>query len=128
MTNYDLEEVNLLNWQLLLSSFFILSTFVSLSLTYNEVLKRKKKVPLYSDQEQQNILKFNRLLASSIALGFLFINIKDKNVRLLYNDCDERAANMQITASVFTLIATTIVLYIAFTNYQDSADNLNPEL
>ena len=84
MSNYDLEEVELLNWQLILSSLFILSTLISLTLTYNQILRRKKEKPLYTSLEEQKVLRFNRLLATSIAIGFLVFNVKDKRVRLNY--------------------------------------------
>lgn len=41
MSNYDLEEAYLLEWQLILSVFLIFSLLVSLTLTYNEILKHK---------------------------------------------------------------------------------------
>ena len=128
MSNYDLEEVELLNWQLILSSLFILSTLVSLTLTYNQILRRKKEKPLYTSLEEQKVLRFNRLLATSIAIGFLVINVKDKRVRLNYNDCDEKAADMQIGASTLTLLATLIVLYLAFSSGDDEVDIENPDL
>lgn len=126
MSNYDLEEIKLLKWQFLLSSFFIISTIISLTLTYNEILKRKKEMPLYTSKEEKNILKFNRLLASLIALGFIIINVIDKNIRKKYNDCDEMVANAGIAASTLTLLATLIVLYLAF--YNNSINTENPEL
>ena len=128
MSNYDLEEVHLLNWQLILSSLFILSTIVSLTLTYNQILRRKQVRPLYNSLEEQRVLKLNRLLATSIAIGFLIINIKDKKVRLIYNDCDEEAMNMQVGASVLTLAATLIVLYLAFNNTNQEVNIENPDL
>lgn len=128
MSNYDLEEVELLKWQLILSSLFIISTLISLTLTYNQILRRKKKSPLYTSLEEQKVLKFNRLLATSIAIGFLVINIKDKKVRLNYNDCDEKAANMQIGASFLTLLATLIVLYLAFSSGDEDVNIENPDL
>ena len=128
MSNYDLEEVELLNWQLILSSLFILSTLISLTLTYNQILRRKKEKPLYTSLEEQKVLRFNRLLATSIAIGFLVINIKDKKVRLNYNDCDENAADMQIGASSLTLLATLIVLYLAFSSGDEEVDIENPDL
>ncbi len=128
MSNYDLEEVELLNWQLILSSLFIVSTLISLTLTYNQILRRKRERPLYTIVEEQKVLRFNRILATSIAIGFLVINIKDKKVRLNYNDCDERAANMQIGASTLTLLATLIVLYLAFGSDDEGVDIENPDL
>lgn len=128
MSNYDLEEVKLLNWQFFLSSLFILSTLISLTLTYNQILKRKKQKSLYTDLEEQKVLRFNRILATSIAASFLIINIKDKNVRILFNDCDEKVANMQIGASTLTLTATLIVLYLAFNNDTNNTIYENPEI
>lgn len=127
MSNYDLEEVKLLNWQFILSSLFIISTLISLTLTYNEILKRKKETPLYTPREELAVLRFNRIFAFLIALSFVFINISDKSVRKRYNDCDEGAMDMQIGASILTLLATLIVLYLAFSS-NSSSDLDNPEL
>lgn len=124
MSNYDLEETNLLKWQFLLSTFFIISTLISLTLTYNEILKRKKLKPLYTKKEEAKVLKFNRTFASLIAIGFIIINVTDKTIRKKYNDCNESVANAQISASIITFIATIIVLYLAF--YNDNIEN--PEL
>ena len=126
MTNYNIEEIKLLNWQFILSSSFIISILISLSLTYNEILKNKNMVPLYSSKKEYTVLIFNRILATTIAFGFLIINITDKNVRLKYDNCDKKVANLQINASTLTLIATIIVLYLSFNN--NEIDFENPEL
>ena len=127
MNNYDLEEVKLLKLQFLLSVFFIIGISISLTLTYNEILKRKKKTPLYSSKNELIILRFNRILISLIAGGFVIINIVDKNIRKKYNDCDEMNADAQISASTLTFLATLIVLYLAFNN-DNSVDFENPQL
>ena len=127
MSNYDLEEVELLKWQFLLSTFFIISTLISLTLTYNEILKRKKEPPLYSTKEELIVLRFNRMFASLVAFGFVVINVTDKKVRKKYNDCDDWVANAQIGASTLTFIATLIVLYLAFSG-NNSSNIENPEL
>lgn len=126
MTNYDLEELNLLNWQFFLSSLFVLSIVISLTLTYNQILSVKKETTIYSSKEEDLVLKFNRILASTIALGFVIINITDKNVQVSFNNCDEKVMDQQIMASIFNFLATLIVLYIAFNNSVDF--DLNPEL
>lgn len=126
MTNYDLKQTALLWWQFLLSLSFIVSIVISLTLTYNEILKRSKRKPLYNSSEETAVLKFNRSLAALISLGFLIINIDDKKVRQTFNTCNEKIMNMQISASTFNLIATLIVLYIAFT--ADNNNIENPEL
>ena len=57
MTNYDYEELRLSKWQIGLTLLFILLLMVSLTLTYNQILKFTKQKPLYSDKEADNILK-----------------------------------------------------------------------
>ena len=126
MSNYDLEEIKLLKWQFLFSSLFIISTTISLTITHNEILKRKNEKTLYTSKEEANILKLNRILASIIALSFIIINVVDKKIKKKYNECNENIANANITASALTLIATLIVLYLAF--YKDNDNIENPEL
>ncbi|MBQ9011718.1 MAG: hypothetical protein IJ093_03625 [Bacilli bacterium] len=127
MTNYDLEEVELLNWQLILSLLFILTTIISISLTYNQILKHNHKNLLFSSTFEQDILKINRMVATLIAVGFIIINVRDKKVKQAYNLCDEVTANLQISASVVTFIASLIVLYVAFSNSGED-DIENPEI
>lgn len=128
MSNYDLEETRLLNWQLILSSAFIFSIIISLGLTYNQLLKHKKQKTIFSSSEEQIILKINRIIAIIISIGFLLINTKDKKVKQAYGTCNEKNANLQIGASVFTLIASAIVLYVAFSSEGGITDVENPEI
>ena len=128
MSNYDLEESRLLNYQLILSTTFIFTIIVSLALTYNQILKHKKQIPIFSSDEEQAILKINRIIAIIISLGFLLINTEDKKVKLNYGVCNEKNANLQIWASIFTLIASAIVLYVAFSSEGGITDIENPEI
>ena len=84
MTNYNLEESELLKWQLLLTFIFIGTLLVSLTITYNEILKMEDKEPLYNEDVELAILRTNRLIALTVSLGFLLINVRDKNLKLLY--------------------------------------------
>ena len=113
MTNYDLEEAKLLRWQFGLSLLFIFTIIVSLTLTYNEILIHEKKKPLYTEQTADDILKLNRTLSVLLALGFLYINYIDKGIKEEHN-LDLKTANLQIDAGALNLLATIIVLYVAF--------------
>lgn len=125
MTNYDLEEANLLRWQFGLSLLFIFTIVISLTLTYNELLKYEKKTPLYDENMEDDILKINRTLSVLIAIAFLVINIVDKDIKKKHN-LDLKSADLQIDAGVFSLISTLIVLYVAFMG--DGATSVeNPE-
>lgn len=113
MTNYDLEEAKLLRWQFGLSLLFIFTIIVSLTLTYNQILIHEKKKPLYTNKTSEDLLKLNRTLAFIISIAFLYINYIDKGIKEEHN-LDLKTANLQIDAGALNLLATIIVLYVAF--------------
>lgn len=115
MTNYNLDQVKLFYWQILLSFALIISIFISISLSYNEILKMENKQPLYTSEMEKNVLIFNRSFAALIAAGYLFINIIDKK------ENESKFSSLQIDASLFSLMSSLIVLYIAL----NSLENLN---
>lgn len=125
-SNYNLDEEKLYYIQIFLSFCLIVSILISISLSYNEVLKLKGK-RLYSKKEEINILLFNRCFSTLIAVGYLIINVIESKSST--NSKDVFHSNLQKNASVFNLIASLIVLYVAFdSNNLDFADFTNPEL
>lgn len=112
MTNYDLEEAKLLKWQFGLSLLFIFTLIVSLTLTYNQILIHEKKPPLYKEETSDDLLKLNRTIGLIIALGFLYINYIDKDIKKQHN-LDLKSANLQIDAGILSVIAAIIVLYVS---------------
>lgn len=125
MTNYDLEEANLLKWQLGLSLLFIFTLIVSSTLTYNQILIHEKKKPLYTDETASNILKLNRSLGLLLTLGFLYINYIDKGIKEEHN-LNLKSANLQIDAGVLSVLAAIIVLYVSMLGDGGTATE-NPE-
>ena len=115
MTNYNLDQVKLFYWQILLSLGLIISIFISISLSYNEILKMENKKPLYDTELETKILIFNRSFAALIATGYLLINVIDKK------ENNSEFSSLQIDASILSLISSLIVLYIAF----NSINNLS---
>ena len=111
MTNYDLEESELIKLQILLSFVLLFTTIISITLSYDFLLKLEKKPTIYSEKESLDILIFNRTIMFIVAALFIYINIRDKNVKEKYNSEDE-FANLQIDASLFNFIAAAIVLYV----------------
>ena len=128
MTNYDLEEAKLIKWQMGLSTLFIFTLIISLSLSYNELLKHQKKPPLYNKETEDAILVLNRIIAFCIAIGFLLINLTDKEVKQQYNEGNMKYADLQIDASLITLVASLIVLYVAVDGANGSTQIENPEI
>ena len=125
MSNYNLEEDALLKFQIFLSFVFIFTLFVSITLSYNSMMECEGKEKIYSDDEAINILRINRVIAFLVSIGFLFINVRDKKVKEKY-DYSINGADLQIMASIFNLLSSLVVLYIAFTNSSEIISNENP--
>ena len=123
MTNYDLEERKLLKFQIFLSLIFIFTTIISISLSYNLILEFDGKNKIYNHKEADEILKINRLISVFVSFGFIYINIYDKKIKE-ENNLSNRFSDVQIIASLFTLVSSLIVLYVAF-NSSSSINNEN---
>ena len=126
MKNYDLEELSLAKGQLYLTIAFIILLLVSLTLTYNQILNFQKLKPLYNNKTADNILKGYRVFGLLIAIGYLIIDIIDKNIKEKYSK-NTKSATLQIDAGILTVIATVIVLYVAFMGNNET-DIENPEV
>ena len=127
MTNYNLEESELLKLQILLSFVLLFTTIISITLSYDFLLKLEKKPPIYSEKESLDILIFNRTIMFIVAALFIYINIRDKNVKEKYNSEDE-FANLQIDASLFNFIAAAIVLYVGVKSGSNITSEENPTI
>ena len=122
MSNYDLEEDNLLKLQIFLSVVFIVTLLISITLSYNSMSHTKK---IYKNNQALHILKFNRIISTIVAIGFLMINIDDKKIKEKYKK-QIKNSDIQILASIITLISTLIVLYVAFSSENNITSNENP--
>ena len=111
MTNYNLEEAELIKIQIVLSFVLLFTTVISIFLSYNFLLELEEKETIYSEKESFDILIFNRIVMFIVALIFIYINIRDKKVKKKYSLEDE-FADLQIWASVFSFISALIVLYV----------------
>lgn len=127
MSNYDLEEDILLKFQICLSIIFIFTLIISITLSYNSMMECEGKNKIYSDDDALNILRINRIISLIVALGFVLINVYDKSVKEKYN-LDKESADLQILASIITLVSSLIVLYVAFSNNSSIISNENPEI
>lgn len=129
MTNYNLEELELFNIQLILTALTIGTLLVSMTLTYNEKLKIQNEPPILTDEESSNLLVLNRGLAVFIGIGFLLLNIQDRKIKETDGKINLKFADMQIEASIISLVSAFIVLYVAMNDTsQESVANENPQL
>lgn len=112
--------------QILLSIFFIFTTIISIILLYNEDLYIKYKKFILDPKNAYIIASINRIVILIILLLFLYANYVDKNIDIIENK-DLKADNLQIIASILSIISGIIVLYVTIeyfsTNINSSLEN-----
>lgn len=112
--------------QILLSVFFIFTTIISIILLYNEDLYIKYKQFILDPKNAYIIASINRIVILIILLLFLYANYVDKNIDIIENK-DLKADNLQIIASILSIISGIIVLYVTIeyfsTNINSSLEN-----
>lgn len=116
MNTKNEEELKLINGQIIGIIFFIVTLIVSLLLTYNEKLQRENKPPLFTNKKALDIAFLNRLIVALLGLYFLYTSYKRKN---LENNNLNNYINLEIIASWLAFLASAIVFYIVFLNYNN---------
>ena len=127
MTNYNLEEADLIKAQILLSFILLFTTIISISLSYNFLLGLEDKEQIYTEIESSEILILNSTIMFIVAAIFIYINIRDKKVKEKY-DLEDEFANLQIDASVLNFIAALIVLYVGLKSGSNITSGENPTI
>lgn len=120
----DNYEKKLLNMQIIGTCIFIVSSFVSIILTYND--KKDLDNNAFIDKNSSNTInRGNRVVSFLLVCWFFYINYQ------FYDLGKKRKKNLkplelQISSSTLLLIASIISLYIAFTDTSDIANIENP--
>ena len=105
--------------------FSLISIFISLILTYNQKLIKENKKTLLSDTNSYKLSLFNRILILSIAIIFLYVNYKD--YKSSNTNKQKKKCNLQIDASILTIIASIISLYVVYNSKPEAIANIqNP--
>ena len=109
------EELNVINIQLYTLIFFLITTVISVLLTYNQKLSLEKKKTLFSSKESLKLTLFNRKLI------VILYNISKEE------DEDLKPYSLQIIASVLAIVSGLIALYVvSLSNTETVADVENP--
>lgn len=104
------KEKKLLEQQLLTTFIYVVTLFISISLTYNDILNLDNK-KIYSDELAEKIGISNRAIALILTLSYLYINYQNREIAKEKKK-DLRFANLQLTAGSLSTIAAVIVLYV----------------
>lgn len=107
----DKEEIRNVNIQFYTLFFSLLSIIISIILTYNDKLSTEEKTSFLGKKTNYNLTLFNRILILTIAIAFLYVNYKSY-MNAKTKEKKLKSYELQILASLFTLIAASISLYV----------------
>lgn len=107
----DKEEIRNVNIQFYTLFFSLLSIIISIILTYNDKLSTEEKTSFLGKKTNYNLTLFNRILILTIAIAFLHVNYKSY-MNAKTKEKKLKSYELQILASLFTLIAASISLYV----------------
>ena len=107
-----------INLQLTSTIIFIIATFISLSITYNEKLNIENKKNFYSEQEALDISFYNRILFL-IAVLISFIVAIDNYLKK-ETDREKYKSSLLLLTSLITIVSALIILYVSYLNKEES--------
>lgn len=108
------KEKKLLEQQMITTIMYLLTLFVSLSLTYNDILNLDDKY-IYNDELAEKIGITNKTIVLVLSLSYLYINYQNRKIAKSKKK-DLKFSNLQLTASSLSTIAAIIVLYVVISS------------
>jgi len=105
------EEIKAIDIQLIALFLVLISSFISILITYNQKLSLEKKETIFNSKESFNITLFNRVFIVVLSLVFLYVNIKLYNISKEEGE-DLKSYTLQIIASILAIISGLIALYV----------------
>lgn len=124
--NKNKQEINIVNIQLYTLILTLVTTFISIIITYNQKRELKNKKPMFSGKQIYKITLFNRIFILVLSFAFLYVNYS------LYKISKEQGENLkpyelQLLASILVIASGLIALYIvSLSNTENISDVENP--
>lgn len=119
------QEIKYINYQEIVSVVSIIAVVISITLLQNEKKRLKKELLLFNNKKAKEISLFNRYLLIIVALSFLYINYKLRSISKI-NGENLKPYNLQILASILTVVASIIALYVVTIPNEDITNIENP--
>ena|GEM_PF-6356158 len=113
MKNYKQEELDIINTQLLASVIFFIAVGISIALTYNRRLGLLGFPQFWTDEESVNLGNWGRILAFIAISLTVYVAVKANELarKKQASKNDIQAADEEVVASLFALIASLIILH-----------------
>lgn len=119
------EEINAINIQLIALLIALGSAIISIIITYNQKLDLENKNNT-DPKKIFNLTVFNRILILVLSFTFLYVNYKLYKISKKEGE-DLKPYILQIIASVLTIIASLIAIYIvSLSTKENIVDVENP--
>ena len=119
------EEINVINIQLIALLVALGSAIISIIITYNQKLDLEGNNTM-DPKKIFNITVFNRILILALSLVFLYVNYKLYSISKKEEE-DLKPYILQIIASILTIIASIIAIYIvSLSTKENIVDVENP--
>ena len=120
------QEIGAINIQIIALVITLITTIISIIITYNQKLELKDEDTILNAKESLKLTLFNRKLILVIAFVFLYINFVLYNISKEEGE-DLKPYNLQIISSLFIIISGIIALYVvSLSSTENIADVENP--
>lgn len=120
------KEINAINIQLFALIIALFSAVISIIITYNQKLNLEGNKPILDSKDSFNLTLFNRVLILVLSFVFLYVNYVLYNISKEEGE-DLKSYKLQISASILTIIAGIIALYVVtLSNTENIVDVENP--
>lgn len=120
------KEIEIINIQLFALVLALFSGVISIIITCNQKFELEGKKELYTPEELLKITYFNRILIVVLSFVFLYVNYKLYEISKEEGE-DLKSYILQIIASILTIIAGIIALYVVgLSNTESIVDVENP--
>ncbi len=120
------EEINAINIQLIALGITLITSIISIIITYNQKLELEDKQTLFTPKDSLKITLFNRKLILILYFVFLYVNYSLYNISKEEGE-DLKPYKLQIGASIFIIISGLIALYVvSLSSTENVSDIENP--
>lgn len=123
---HDPREIEAINIQFYALIFTLISSIISIIITYNQKRELNGKDPMISGKEIYKITLFNRILILVLGFIFLYVNYTLYEISKEQGE-DLKPYKLQLLASTFVIISGLIALYVvSLSNTENISDVENP--
>jgi len=109
------EKIKLIDYQIISTVIFVITTILSIILLYNQKLGILNKKPIFSTKESKTINLSNSTVVLIIVLFLQYINYKSKEISE-FEMKNIGPINLDINSKYLLIIASIISLYSAYIN------------